>query len=112
LNAPAGTDIFVAKLSPLRNWSWAVSGGGAGDEWPTSIILDSSNKVTVAGFTNNTTSLGANIFSVSGANDSFVAKVNNNGVWDRKIPNISGNATVTVTKGSDTSSYSLNIATK
>ncbi|HEY6162104.1 MAG TPA: T9SS type A sorting domain-containing protein [Bacteroidia bacterium] len=48
-----GTDIFVAKISPVGSVLWASRLGGAGDDDGRAIQLDAQNNIYLAGFMNN-----------------------------------------------------------
>ena len=78
----AGYDVYVAKLSAdLSTLLAATYLGSAGDEEPWGVTCDQSGNVYVSGVTTSTTfptTLGAVQTSRSGANDAFIAKLNNN----------------------------------
>ena len=67
----AGTyDVLLAKLYPNGTVAWAQTLGGAGNDWPNKLALDSDGDLVMLG---DTTSFGA------GAYDVLVAKFHANG---------------------------------
>ncbi|NQV30746.1 MAG: PKD domain-containing protein [Candidatus Marinimicrobia bacterium] len=75
-------ELFVAKMASDGTWLWAVNAGSSNHSQVTSIALDDDGNAYVTGDYNGTGDFGghaitSNAYSV----DVFVAKINNNGVW-------------------------------
>jgi hypothetical protein len=75
-------EIFVVKLNAAGQWQWATRGGGYDHDNVSSLALDASGNVYVAGsFQGYTTSFGSTMLNNAGEVDGFVAKLNNAGQW-------------------------------
>ncbi len=84
LNNAGERDIFIAKYTPSGNLVWAVSAGGAEEEWGYNIAVDGSGNVYVTGyFESPTLTFGSTTLNNAGGWDIFVVKYNTNGgiVW-------------------------------
>jgi len=78
---PGGGDAFVTKLNPDGSVSYSTLIGGAGNEYPTSIRVDASGFVYVAGVTASTdfpVTPGA-LRNTNSAMGAFLAKLNTRG---------------------------------
>ncbi|MFZ5912243.1 MAG: SBBP repeat-containing protein, partial [Chloroflexota bacterium] len=84
-------DIFISKLDSDGNFIWGRSMGGANNDRPNAIAVDSAGNVYTAGYFKNTADLdpGAGIFNLTsaGAYDIFISKLDSAGnfVWARSI---------------------------
>ena len=82
------TDAFIVKYDPLLNPLWAISFGGASEEYGMGITCDSSNRIVVVGnYTSPYIVLGNDTLYNSGSStpDMFIARLDVNGdfVWAR-----------------------------
>ena len=69
-------DIYIARYDALGNILWANNEGGASDEQGTSLAIDASSNIYVAGyFYSPTLTIGSNTLISSGMSDMFVAKL-------------------------------------
>jgi hypothetical protein len=77
-------DVFVVKLSPDGNVSWAKQYGGSDYDWGQGIDCDDNGNIYITGlFDSDTINLGSNTFYNAGDDDIFVAKLDNSGniIW-------------------------------
>jgi hypothetical protein len=83
LNSAGGYDVFVAKISPVGQWLWAVRAGGAGDEYGMGIALDGLGNICVCGSFEGTSTFGTQVLTGMGGmyQDIFVAKLSPTGQW-------------------------------
>lgn len=70
-------NLFVAKLSPSGAYLWAVSAGGAMEEFPTALALDPAGHVVLTGcFRSPSLRFGsATLYNASAAYDLFLTKL-------------------------------------
>lgn len=85
-NSSSAYDVFVVKYDNSGNVLWAVSGGGSGQDSPTSIATDANGNTYVTGsFNSPSITFGSILLTNSTANyyDVFLVKfdVNGNVVW-------------------------------
>lgn len=77
-----GSDIFISKLDSTGNFMWAKNMGG-GQNYGNHICIDSDNNLIYTGLftapTDFDPSSNTNILTPIGANDSYLAKMNENG---------------------------------
>jgi hypothetical protein len=84
---PATNDIYIVKCDSSANTLWAKSAGGSGNEIGSSICVDASGNIIVAGYFNSPTiTFGTSTLTNDSAGsftDLFVVKLNNvtNVVW-------------------------------
>lgn len=83
-------DFFVVKYDPQGNVIWAISDGGASDDFAYGICTDPSDNVFVTGYFNSPslvigTSVLTNVLTAVNAPEVFVAKYGSNGqaIWGR-----------------------------
>lgn len=73
------SDIFVSKLDGDGNFRWAVSMGGAGTDWSSSLFLDTSGNIYTTGYFDNLADFdigpGQYILNTLGNKDVFVHKM-------------------------------------
>jgi hypothetical protein len=76
-------DIFVAKMDKSGKFLWAISAGGASDDYGISIAVDGSGNSYLTGEFEGTATFGSTTLTSNGGNDIFVAKVDKSGkfVW-------------------------------
>jgi hypothetical protein len=91
-NASPESDAFVAKFNSNGTTAWAIREGAGYADAGTSILLDGSNNVYVAGYftfdsMNATTIGGVSFLASSALNEAFVVKYNNAGtpIWAKNI---------------------------
>jgi hypothetical protein len=76
-------DVFVAKISSIGNWVWAVSAGGNSEEVATQVSVLSDGSAIVAGQFGLVASFGSIAITASSSDgpDVFVAKISATGQW-------------------------------
>ncbi|HRY83210.1 MAG TPA: SBBP repeat-containing protein [Candidatus Cloacimonadota bacterium] len=75
-------DIFAAKLDTAGNWLWAVSAGGAGEDYGWSIATDNAgNSYLTGNIWSETTAFGTYQLINSTGMDMFIAKLDPSGNW-------------------------------
>lgn len=78
-------DVFVLKLTPNGDFSWATNIGGDAKDEPISITVDPTNKLLVTGFFNGTTDFdpgtGTDTHISKGSDDIFIVKLDAAGAW-------------------------------
>ena len=77
-----GMDAFVARLDSNGNLVWNTFLGGAGDDWGSSIAIDASGNVYLAG--GSDAAWGSPLRAHAGDSDAFAAKLDSSGhlVWN------------------------------
>jgi hypothetical protein len=82
-NSSQNTDLFIAKLTPLGDWVWAVQSYGAMVESPNSLTIDISDNVLVTGGFTDIAMFGSTVLSASTYDhyDVFVTKLDTSGNW-------------------------------
>src|SRR5207249_4815066 len=83
LTNAGASDVFVGKLDGSGNWLWVRSGGGAGYEYASSLAVDASDNVLMAGTFNGTNATfgGAVVTNTGFSYQAYVAKLDNGGNW-------------------------------
>lgn len=86
LVSAGGADIFLVKLDAQGNYIWSQNLGDAADQGATSVAVDSSGNVIVAGSFSGTIKVGMTTLTASGK-DAFVAKFGSTGapLWGKKL---------------------------
>jgi len=82
---PDCEELVAAKLDANGNWLWArtIDGSGASDySQGYAIAVDSAQNVFVAGYFDDTITLGATTLVSDGYRDMFIAGLDNSGVWN------------------------------
>lgn len=81
-----GVDVVVVKLDASGAHVWSEGFGGADNQVPTGITVDSSDNVLITGFFNGTLDFGCGSMLSSGGGDLFVAKLNPAGacLWSKR----------------------------
>ena len=81
------SDIFIAKYTGQGAYLWVKTVGGSGDDRATSVALDPSGNVAVAGYFSGTVDFGGGPMSSLGSWDPFVAKYSSSGqyLWARGL---------------------------
>ncbi len=91
-------DVFVAKLNNNGVWQWAVqssviaTGGAFGD----SIFLDTNENLYITGYFSGIALFGTIVLTSSGIFESYVAKLNKNGVWQWAVQSTGGGSSLTM----------------
>lgn len=78
------SDVFVAKQDSLGTFLWTVNAGGIQDEKATGITVNTLGEIFITGVFRGTSQFGSTtLTSVSGSQDIFIAKLDNNGnfIW-------------------------------
>jgi hypothetical protein len=82
LVSAGGSDVFVGSLdSTSGTWLWANRGGGASNDMATTLAVDTSTNIYVAGQYAGTNAFGTNVLANAGGVDLFVAKLTRGGAW-------------------------------
>lgn len=82
LTGAGGNDVFVARVSPGGDWTWAVGAGGSVFDMGRSASVFADGSAIVAGTVRGPAAFGTTgIESTSGANHVFVAKIGPDGDW-------------------------------
>ncbi len=87
-NSPGSSDIFLAKLNPAGNVTWAVSFGGSGNEAVYAAESGNGNRIAFCGsFTSPALAFGSYQLSNAGASDAFTVSLDENGnvLWAQGI---------------------------
>lgn len=76
-------DAFVGKLDAQGNWLWARRAGGSSGDFATSVALDASGNVYLAGYIYGDATFGSTTLTNGGpyAVNSYVAKLDATGNW-------------------------------
>ena len=75
-------DIFATKLDTAGNWLWAVSAGGAGEDYGRSIATDNAgNSYLTGNIWSETAAFGTSQLINSTGMDMFIAKLDPSGNW-------------------------------
>ena len=75
-------DIMVANISSSGVWQWAISAGGEGNDYSTSVGVDNTGRIFVAGsFTQNASFGSTSMQLLDGTSDGLIASVSPAGVW-------------------------------
>ncbi|GAA3990529.1 SBBP repeat-containing protein [Hymenobacter antarcticus] len=75
------SDIFVAKLSAVGTWDWAVAVGGAGSDNAAGVVIDATGSIIISGSFSDQVQLGAVTLTSQGSMDVFVARISPQGTW-------------------------------
>lgn len=81
LPAYGDEDIFISKHDQNGNLEWVVTAGGTEQDLPFSINLDSESNVYVTGFMNEPCTFGDTTLTGMNNDQIFLAKYNNEGVF-------------------------------
>ena len=90
-------DVYITKYDANGNLVWALSFGGAGDDYGTDIVVDQSGNVYVSGFFKSTVDFdpgpGTTLLSADAGGDwdGYICKYSSTGafIWARSIGNSS-----------------------
>gem|GEM_PF-559541 len=74
-------DIFVAKMDQYGVWQWATKAGGTDHDNGYAIKVDGAGNSYVTGYFYDTATFGSFSLMSYGSSDIFVAKIDQNGVW-------------------------------
>ncbi|MDD2332465.1 MAG: SBBP repeat-containing protein, partial [Candidatus Cloacimonetes bacterium] len=74
LGSLGASDIYIAKLNPAGDWTWAIRSGGANSEYFGDLYLDGLDNAFICGEFNGTTTLGNTILNPLGNTDGYVLK--------------------------------------
>ncbi|GAB2857397.1 hypothetical protein GCM10027044_16620 [Hymenobacter ruber] len=100
LMSTGGTDIFVAKWSPItHDFVWAQRAGGAGDDYPQALALSGTSLYLTGQFRSTTAGFGSISLQNAGlanTDDLFVTKLTDAGafVWAQRAGGVSSDAVV------------------
>jgi len=108
LNSSGSRDIFVAKVSNIGEWLWAIQAGEELTERGLNVDVDTQGNIYITGFFTGIATFGdlPSLNSVGGS-DVFVAKVNNKGdwLWAIQTNDISGSQGVGISVDCQGNSY-------
>ena len=89
LTTPAGSGVYVARLSASGQWTQAVPLGHNSRNAPppsiSAVAVDGTGTVTIAGVLLETMAFGATALTSAGSYDVFVAKLNAAGQWTQAV---------------------------
>jgi hypothetical protein len=87
LLSAGGNDVFVVKLDPKGNVSWAKRYGDAAGQFVDAIAVDSAGNIILGGHFNSTIDFGNGTLTSAGGLDGYVAKLSPNGdpMWSVRI---------------------------
>ncbi|RFS16979.1 SBBP repeat-containing protein [Emticicia sp. C21] len=79
-------DIFIAKMNSSGNLQWVRKAGGPSDDEATDLALAGNGDLYLCGYIGNNAVFGTTTYTTAGGLDMFVAKYDNNGIfqWARK----------------------------
>lgn len=80
-------DIFLAKYNATGNLLWLKQAGGSGEDAASSVVLDASGNVYIAGSFRNTANFDALTITSNGTDDGFIAKYSSSGnaLWAKSF---------------------------
>jgi len=82
LTSSGNKDIYVAKADADGTWQWASRAGAAnGIDMGRAIAMDGNGNIYVTGQFANTADFGSYSLTSNGMEDIFVAKLDQNGIW-------------------------------
>ncbi len=96
LSSAGATDGYISKLDASGNFVWAIRVGGTGNDYFSSMAIDGSGNLNIAGDFNGTVDFdpGAGTYNLSsqGGSDVFVARYDASGglVWAKRMGGPSG----------------------
>ncbi|HYE95652.1 MAG TPA: SBBP repeat-containing protein [Rubricoccaceae bacterium] len=76
LTSAGGGDAYVVVYDAAGNPSWAMQGGGPGNDWTTGLALVSTGGILVSGVFAETATFGPHAVTSAGDIDAFVARIN------------------------------------
>ncbi len=107
LDAGAGRDLFVTRMTLQGAPMWAIQGGGAMDvgDLPVAAILDSGDIIVACEFGGTFTLTGGDTMTSLGANDIAVARISSAGVptWTKSYGGAGQDRPRAIAVGSDDS---------
>ena len=74
-------DIFVAKLNAQGKWIWAKGTGSSYRDKGHALAVDKKENIYIAGNFERRVTFGTTTLTSKKGNDSFIAKLNNQGAW-------------------------------
>ncbi len=74
-------DIFVAKMSSIGAWLWAINGGGEEDDYCHDIAVDTGGTSYITGYFKYAAGFGTHSLTSYGHRDVFVATISSIGTW-------------------------------
>jgi hypothetical protein len=85
LTAVGGTDVFVAKLSPMGAHLWSQRFGDGANQVAQALAVDGSDNVLIAGSAGGSIDFGGGALVSAGLSDAFVAKLSPTGahLWSK-----------------------------
>ena len=81
LTSTGGSDLFIARISPLGAWEWVVGAGGNGDDLARGIGLDGNGDLLVTGDFEGSADFGSTTLTSNGGRDIFLARLSSSGSW-------------------------------
>jgi hypothetical protein len=92
LTSAGGVDLFLAKYTAAGAHLWSKRFGGTGDEQVSSIVLDASGNIFLAGKFTGTGNFGGSSFTSAGQQDGYLAKYSPQGepLWSQSFGGVYG----------------------
>lgn len=81
VNSAGLDDIFIAKTDNTGLYQWVIRAGGTGSDRALSIATDASGNSYVTGYYFGSATFGSQTITSSGAQDIFIAKYDNAGIF-------------------------------
>ena len=79
LTSTGGSDLFIARISPLGAWEWVVGAGGNGDDLARGIGLDGNGDLLVTGDFEGSADFGSTTLTSNGVSNLLRFWVGENG---------------------------------
>lgn len=91
LQSNGGQDIFLAKFDAYGRHQWSKSFGSTDEQRATSVAVDASGNVYLAGYYSNSVDFGGGALSVTQNDNWFVAKFDKDGafIWNQTAGSLS-----------------------
>jgi len=107
LTTIGGTDVFITKMDKDGNLLWTKQGGGANDDSPQAVALDSSGNLYVAGEFSGNATFGVSTLTNAGNSDIFIVKVDGQGnyQWARRAGGASADFAYTLSVDGASNAY-------
>ncbi len=87
LSSAGGPDIYVAKFGSDGSYSWSDSYGDSEDQTISSVAVDASGDVIIAGYFEGTVDFGGDALTSTGQSDILIAKFSSGGthIWSKRF---------------------------
>ena len=103
-------DVFVAKLNPMADWSWAIRGGGTARDNSNDIAISCDGSLYATGSFKDEAIFGSTILSASDQFQSiWVAKIKDNGFSGEWVWAVQAGSLVTTSSGRGITTYNNDV---